>query len=517
MALLFRDNGEAEVHKTCSQNGIDGNGRPWLETQLRFLETSDAVRETSIFVKPLRHEITEGTVSIAFPYVPSHSLAVMALAGMGADLLLTILDDLLGAIAACVWPKSAVPGPVDYIEQAHFSRMRRRVAIGRDTVPKLDDIAGYEWITLNGRRLLGFDRILDMLSRHPTIKQIAPRKVGEIHGDLNLYNILCQLGPDADRPIVLIDPGGDPLLHEFTKLKAFEPGDYSYDISKLKFSLSRFSEIRNGYYNLQDQGQSFELFIKDHPGSDTIHGANCRLIATLSSNERLIKRIDTVEPSGLRSLELRVLLGEAAHFVADSACVLGRDKGEEVLPLFLIGLVKLNDVLEQTEGKGDPSIDRPKRLSIEIEAAVESPNFGAATIQSTLLGSSNAGWTWDVLEMLIKSESIHTAYRLLRELVGKCLPEGTDVHISTYTVEHIRFPCVLIHPFIGVRGQIDAVLSGIRKTYAFLKDVGVPQGMIDRLRVVTVTSTEASTLSQYVSRQNDTLLSPGPWAYPLLD
>jgi len=510
VTLVLGRDGEAEVHKTCSHDGIDGNGRPWLERQLRFLESSVAVKETGIFVKLLSHEVAEGTVSIAFPYVPSHSLAEIALAGMDADSLLAILDDLLGEMAACVWPKSVVPGPNGYIEQAHFSRIRRRVAIARSAVPELDDVAGYEWITLNGRRLLGFDGVLEALSRHPTIKVIAPRALGEIHGDLNLHNVLCQLKSDADRPIVLIDPRGVPLLHEFAGAAAFEPGDYSYDISKLKFSLSGFSEIRKGLYTLQAEGKSFELLIKDHPGSDTMRGADRGLFVTLSSNERLLKWIYAVEPSGLRSLELRVLLGEAAHFVADSACALGRGKGEEVLPLFLIGLAKLNDVLEQIEGKCDPSIDRPKQ-SINIEGTAESPNYGAATIQSALLGSLHAGWTWDMLEVLVKSESTHTAHQLLSELVGECLPEGMDVHVSTHAVDHIRFPCVLVHPFVGVRGQTDAVLSGIRRTHAFLRDGGLPQGTIDGLRIVTVTSTGASTRSQYVSRQNDKLLSPGPW------
>lgn len=510
VALVFGRNGEAEVHKTCSHDGIDGNGRPWLETQLRFLQSSLAVRETGIFVKPLRHRVAEGTVSVAFPYVPSHSLAAMAFAGMKADSLLVVVNDLLGEMATCVWPKSAVPGPDDFIEHAHFSRMRRRVAIARAAVPELDDVAGYDWITLNGRRLLGFDRVLEALSRHPKIKNVAPRKLGELHGDLNLHNILCQLGSDADRPIVLVDPRGVPLLREFARLDAFEPGDYAYDISKLKFSLSGFSEIRKGLYNLQGEGRSFKLLMIDHPGSDTMRGADSGLMLTLSSNQRLVEWVDVVEPSGLGSLELRVLLGEAANFVADCACALGRDKKEEVLPLFLIGLAKLNDILEQIEGKGGTSIDRQKR-SVELEVAVQSPNYGAKMIQSALLGSSDAGWTWDVLEVLVKSESAHAAHRLLGELVGECLPEGTDVHLSTHAVEHIRFPCVLIHPFVGVRGQTDAVLSGIRRTHAFLRDGGVPKRSIDGLKIVTITSTGASTHSQYISRQNDKLLSPGPW------
>lgn len=74
-------------------------------------------------------------------------------------------------------------------------------------------------------------------------------------------------------------------------------------------------------------GKSLEFLIKNRLESDTMRGAEGGLVVTVSSNERLIKWIDAVGASVLRSLELRVLLGKAVHFVADSACALGRVKG----------------------------------------------------------------------------------------------------------------------------------------------------------------------------------------------
>ncbi|KAF9069243.1 hypothetical protein BDP27DRAFT_1325861 [Rhodocollybia butyracea] len=490
VALVIGRGGELVIQKTCSNDGIDGNGRPWLRRQKRFLAASIAVKETDIFVKPLEFTETEdGVVSITFPYVPSHSLAEMAFASMGATPLLTVLADLLGEMATSVWNKGVCDAPVEFIEQAHFSRMKRRIEIACAQVPLLEKVISYESIMLNGRRLLGFERVLKALSRHSSITEIGPRKLGEIHGDLNIYNILCQLEPDANRPVVLIDPRGVPLLDEYANsLKAFEPGDYCYDLSKLKFSLSGFAEIRKGLFNFLCEGQSFNLIWKNHPGLDTMVGANRGFFKMLSSSEKLRQWVETVEPSGFQSMELRVLLGEAAHFVADSACALGRDKKEEVLPLFLIGLEKLNDVLELIEGESEVKL--PALLG---------------------LGSLDINWTWDVMEVLVKFESTTTAQQLLGELVGTHLPEGTGVYVSTDPIANARFPCVLIHPFEGVRGQTHAVISGIRRTSAFLRDTGVSQEMIDRLRIVTVASTGASTGLQYTSRQNDKLLSPGPW------
>lgn len=507
VALVIERNGEVVVRKSCSRAGIDGNG---LKRQHQFLGTSVAVKETDIFVKPLGLTEIEGVVSTSFPYVPSHSLAEVAFAGMGATPLLAVLADLVGEMATCVWSKGVCNAPADFIEQAHFNRMKRRVEIARAQVPLLDKVASYQSITLNGRKLLGFDRVLQALSRHSSIAEISPRKLSELHGDLSLHNILCQLEPGADRPIVLIDPRGVPLLGEFAdSLNALEPGDYCYDLSKLKFSLSGFAEIRKGLFSFQDGSQSFKLGFQNHPGSDTMTGADRGFIKTLLSNERLRQWIEAVEPSGLRSMELRVLLGEAAHFVADAACALGRDREEEVLPLFLTGIEKLNDVLELVEGKG-----RPNLSSAETEVVTESPNYGAARIRTALLGlgsPTDASWAWDVMEVLVNSRSTTTAQQLLSELVGEYLPEGTGVHVSTDPVASVRFPCVVIHPFDDMRGQTHAVLSGIRRMSAFLRETGMPQDVIDGLRIVTISSTGESTRSQYTSRENEKLLSPGPW------
>jgi hypothetical protein len=332
-------------------------------------------------------------VSIAFPYVPSHTLAQMALSSMGSDALLAVADNLLGEMAINVWPRGCVIGPSDYIDQAHFRRMRRRITIARTAIPQLDTVLGYESITLNGRRLLGFEQILEALSQHPMMKAINPKKLGEIHGDLNLHNILCQSVAKGDRPVVLIDPRGVPLHFSFDATVGFEPGDYAYDISKLKFSLSGFSEIRRGYYSLRGKENSFDLLIQQNPGSATLQSANQGLLKKLASNKRLVKWVDSVEYDGLHSLELRVLLGEAANYVADAACALGRGTVEEILPLFLYGLAKLNDVLALVEGN---TKQLPSQQPLELKVAPQSPIFGVGMMQSVLLGSTAAAWPWDV-------------------------------------------------------------------------------------------------------------------------
>ena len=48
------------------------------------------------------------------------------------------------------------------------------------------------------------------------------------------------------------------------------------------------------------------------------------LIPELAANKVMRQWIDKVKYDGARSFELRVKIGEAAHFVADYACALGK-------------------------------------------------------------------------------------------------------------------------------------------------------------------------------------------------
>lgn len=125
-------------------------------------------------------------------------------------------------------------------------------------------------------------------------------------------SVLCQLDPTADRPVILIDPRGVALLDGFTTSQC-EPGTYSYDISKLTFSLSGFSELRKGLYDFLYNGDTFELHLREHPSTDTIRESDRQLFEALASSDKLTEWIDAIEPSGLRLLEVRVMIGEAAE------------------------------------------------------------------------------------------------------------------------------------------------------------------------------------------------------------
>jgi hypothetical protein len=207
---------------------------------------------------------------------------------------------------------------------------------------------------------------------------------------------------------------------------------------------------------------------------------------------------------------MRMRLGEAAHFIADCTCALGRDTRWETVLLFLLGLQKLNDVFDTFGDHGELAIDSSKR-SRGTETAPESAELGATMIQEALLNPTPGGsWPFDVLEICTKAESAHTLRRLLRGMVGIHLPKDIAVHLSTDPVEPIsQFPLVVIHQSYGVKGQTHMLAAATRKTTVFLRDNGVSQSTVDNLKILHISSTGPSSRSQLTARDNDKLLFPG--------
>lgn len=517
VSLVVRPDGGLEVHKTCSHDGIDENGRPWLERQNRFLETSIAVKETDIFVRPLRYTATDDHFSIDFPYLPSQTLAQLAMAGMGGELLLDVTSELLGEMAVKVWPKTATEAPVDFIEKAHFDRIDRRVAIARAAVPELGAIVDSAEVVVNGRTLLGFHAVMAQLRAHPAIAAMAPTLIGEIHGDLNLHNILCCVGAEAQRQVTLIDPRGVHLLSDFAKTRDFEPGDYAYELSKLKFSLSAFSEIRHGYLTLQQQqqqggggGMDFKISFAHHSGSETMRSADAGFFGALAQNEPFMDWVQRVEPrGGFDALRHRVLLGEAANFVADAACALGRDTVHEVIPLFLIGLDKLNSVLALlndtiAEHKLDDWFARP---------AAEDTSAGLLGVQESLLLPRYTVLPWDVIELTAPAGQVAMTALLVESLRAKCFPCNTPIYTSSTIPSKVQYPHILIHGVDATSSPTEALLSGVSQANIFW---GRDE---DSLRIVSIQPPSVEigeAAGGGFARQGNRLLAPGPWgASPL--
>lgn len=82
------------------------------------------------------------------------------------------------------------------------------------------------------------------------------------------------------------------------------------------------------------------------------------------------------------------MLGEAAHFIADCACALGRDTRWKTVLLFLLGLQKLNVVYDSFgSDAGSDSLHWPilRLKSPSRSCPYRSASFGSALISPTYM------------------------------------------------------------------------------------------------------------------------------------
>ncbi|KAL7963204.1 hypothetical protein V8C34DRAFT_300525 [Trichoderma compactum] len=372
-------------------------------------------------------------------------------AGHNSATLVAAMVKMLAQQATSVWTEGQEEADSSFIQRAHFDWMRRRLKMASAKDETLGKILQHKTVVLNGRELDGFDAVMDKLESHPVLAKIAPTVLSEIHGDLNIHNILSRLDPKDEESVALIDPRGVPLLADFGHEEAFR-------------LLCR-----------RRLPHTHDLTIQQHPGLDTTNGAALTLLPALASDKVVKKWIDQVEHHGARSFELRVRVGEAAHLVADCACALGRGTPWEVVPLFLLGLDNLNDVVNLLDGKAQLSVDN-ESVSYDSTSDHESADLGVAMIQRTLHKSPTAkqDWPYDVLEVSVKMESASPFQNLFRTMVGTYLPKETAIYLSTNPVDSIRHPrCVLIHPSDGDHHPVRSSPAGITTNFSLPGSFGI--------------------------------------------
>jgi hypothetical protein len=139
---------------------------------------------------------------------------------------------------------------------------------------------------------------------------------------------------------------------------------------------------------VESPGHSYQLTLQDRVREflDLNLIASHMLIKALADNYTMRQWIEKVKRGGLRSFELRVMVGEAAHLVADCACALRQDTPWESVLLFLKGLEKLDNVIDLLEGNAELVTKNPE-LRSNYKCVPTSADFGAVTIQHTIFQS----------------------------------------------------------------------------------------------------------------------------------
>ncbi|PIQ86746.1 MAG: hypothetical protein COV73_04255, partial [Candidatus Omnitrophica bacterium CG11_big_fil_rev_8_21_14_0_20_43_6] len=363
--FLGRMKGRLVCGKICNWEGVDGNGWLWLIRQMgriEWLRASVPEQAKDLLPEIIQKSDDPGMAYYLMNFWKGRTLTKYLLSELNAtpEGLWKRINIILDKLTAYVYPIGHVQAAAGYSQKAHIDRMERRLKIMTerrgDTYERL--IRGQEihfgetfpditalfskllrrkTISINGKAYLNLPVMINMLKRHPELlRRLEPKFIYKgWHGDLIITNMF----EDELGELHLLDWRGTDIPDE--------PGDIAYDLGKLLFSLSGFDLVRANLFTMdlspflsEDLG-SFEFsFDTDQPAVQKY----------LDAYVLVLRRIK--EDPGLNGLlkddphwQERMLLAEAAGFVADIPCRLESHPWRHSLAFYLIGVIKLHDFL----------------------------------------------------------------------------------------------------------------------------------------------------------------------------
>ncbi|KAK8144852.1 hypothetical protein G3M48_005242 [Beauveria asiatica] len=103
VTLMPSADGHLVVRKWAMGNGIDGNGALWLRRQSLFLNESQAVKKTGMFVQSTSVIDSGRDVTLELPYIPSYSFGELIFANAGDEPVVNALVAMLARMSTSVW------------------------------------------------------------------------------------------------------------------------------------------------------------------------------------------------------------------------------------------------------------------------------------------------------------------------------------------------------------------------------------------------------------------------------
>lgn len=327
------------VRKISLRDGVEGNGIPKLVKEIDFLTyvTAPSHPLSNVYPSVINRSDNDKVVYYDLEYLNNGENIINTLkSGMKITSFFSLLNKLI--------EETFIPSYMDnkkklseeesdeMLENMIFNRTEARTKHFYNNINKhLADSFKAEYIFINDRYYKNPLQIIENVKRDKRYKNLLKPFYEStcIHGDLTFLNMI--LSNDKNH-IKLIDPRG--YLGNI---------DLLYDFGKMKFSLSGFSEILTGNYDLTiKENQKYYFKLKNEIEYETISDTNKAFIDFLDTNDNF-QHIKKLEPNW----KMRICFYDAINYLADIPFRLHTDqKFDNSIMCFLYGTIYLNRVFE---------------------------------------------------------------------------------------------------------------------------------------------------------------------------
>lgn len=353
--LLIKDDASDEyfVRKVAARFGVEGNGTPKLEAEIRFLLEINRSPECKVlkglFPHVIDHSYTERFITLDQEYVGegknvltllSQNIITPAEHVAYVDTLLSSLIPHGYALRSRLVPKTE---SLDHLEDYYLRRAEGRIRFFQNCEDFSMDFPANKLLSLPELVERRVFRINGIEYRSPleTISKIkADDSISDIlrprtesfcaHGDLTFLNMVFD---DRSKAHKLIDNRGH-----------IGNWDALYDFGKLKFTLSGFGQVMLRDFDLsEDSHGDFQLTMTGNArGKKALTELNNSFFDDISKNEAFAKLVK----DELHWQE-RILFAEAIHYLSDIPHRLLLDQSpRNAVAVFLLGTAYLNDLYD---------------------------------------------------------------------------------------------------------------------------------------------------------------------------
>jgi|GEM_PF-3067469 len=310
-----------------------GEGVAKLSNEIRWLlNLPEDLRK--YFPKIVGYKITKSYAYMDTIYYNLPSLRRMLFDGtINADNAMEVLLNLLEFMFKNVYSRVYGKGGLEWLYKLHFERISNRWHTTMKRAPIFRKIVKAEKIILNDEKLINAPILIQHIKARPELlKELAPKIITMVHGDLHFQNILIKPDDDSKYNFILTDPRGE-----------LNGSDPIYDIGKLWHSF-------HGLYDFMHE-DLFNLQLK-LTGNNVIQ-AELKIIDMKSLyeykkiNEQFPKLLENFHPLNemYDNWKMRTLFTEAIHFCTLMPFHLKSDgKEERAIAMYLTGVKILNDL-----------------------------------------------------------------------------------------------------------------------------------------------------------------------------
>lgn len=353
LLLKRSDTDDLFVRKVAARFGVEGNGSPKLQAEIRFLLEINQREEceglTKLYPKVINHSETDKFITLDQEYVGEgkNVFTMLAEHKITPSEHVQYFNSLLSALIpngyALDFRRIPKDESLEQLEDYYLRRAEGRIrflqncdnfdmdfpAAKTTTLPNLIQREGFE---LNGVTYYNPLTLFAKIKNDSKITDILRPRTESFcaHGDMTFLNMVFDTNNKAYR---LIDNRGH-----------IGNWDTLYDFGKLKFTLSGFGKVMLKEFDLSESTSgTFTLKLTgDKEGRKAINALNESFFEDIATNPEFQKLIKD-EPYWRE----RILFAEAIHYLADIPHRLLLDQSpKHAVGVFLLGAKYLNELYD---------------------------------------------------------------------------------------------------------------------------------------------------------------------------